>query len=61
MGPLVKPDPKSVSGFQVLLAKVASRILPNLQIGGVSPDLVTSDKVSKRYFKEMENINFLEG
>ena len=48
MGPLVKPDPKSVSGFQVLLAKVASRILPNLQIGGVSPDLVTSDQVSKK-------------
>lgn len=43
MGPLIKPDPASVSRFQIFLAKVASKVLPSFQIGGLETDLVTSD------------------
>lgn len=43
MGPLVKPDPATVSRFQIFLAKVASKVLPSFQIGGLETDLVTSD------------------
>ena len=45
MGPLIKPDPASASKLQIFLAKIACKILPNLQIGGVKDDLVTSNQV----------------
>ena len=48
MGPLIKPDPASVSRFQIFLAKVASKVLPSFQIGGLETDLVTSDPVRHR-------------
>jgi len=50
MGPLVKPDPRTASRFQIFLAKVASKIVPQFQIGGVDPDLVTSDQEKKEAF-----------
>ena len=45
MGPLVKPDPASASRLQIFLAKVASKILPRVEIGGLDTDLVTSSTV----------------
>lgn len=43
MGPLIKPDPATASRIQIFLAKVASKVLPSLQIGSLETDLVTSD------------------
>ena len=45
MGPLIKPDPATASRIQIFLAKVASKVLPSLQIGSLETDLVTSDPV----------------
>jgi len=50
MGPLIKPDPASASKLQIFLAKIACKILPNLQIGGVKDDLVTSNQEWREKF-----------
>jgi hypothetical protein len=49
MGPLIALDPAMASPIKVLLAKVASHVLPSFSLGGIDPTLVTSDQVTTKY------------
>jgi len=47
MGPLLELDPAVAGPFKQNLAKLLSRVLPSLAIGGIDMDQVTSDPAKK--------------